>query len=227
MTAPVAIVGGGLERFARGPRKAVLVPAFGQVRNLSQWAKRSPVDCVVLLKRLVAGWHPESAIATRPLTKNGATWVPLESATVDAIREAYTRGLTIVEVAAELGLTVKVTETAMKKAGIGRRVAAKRDQRRERNHSWIGGRIVDGNGYVCILKPEHPRANVRGYVKEHILVMERRIGRPLVWHGPEDPRSEIVHHKDFNKQNNDPGNLEIHSYASHLALHRGYEARSA
>lgn len=44
--------------------------------------------------------------------------------------------------------------------------------------------------------PEHPRADIAGHVPNHILVVEKRLGRPL-------EKNEIVHHCDFNKHNND------------------------
>lgn len=73
---------------------------------------------------------------------------------------------------------------------------------REKNYNWKGGKIIQ-NGYVCILCPDHPRAkSKKGYIAEHILVMEKKIGRYL------NPR-EIVHHIDENKLNNNPNNLKL------------------
>ena len=47
---------------------------------------------------------------------------------------------------------------------------------------------------------------------EHRVVAERMLGRALK-HG------EIVHHKDGNKHNNDPANLEVMTQAEHARLH--------
>lgn len=47
---------------------------------------------------------------------------------------------------------------------------------------------------------------------EHRVVAEAMLGRPL-------KRGEIVHHKDGNRHNNAPDNLEIMSQAEHLRLH--------
>jgi hypothetical protein len=63
----------------------------------------------------------------------------------------------------------------------------------------------------------HPRAR-KGYVAEHILVVERALGHYL---GEKHP----VHHVDENKQNNANTNLvacEDHAY--HMLLHRRLRA---
>ena len=49
-------------------------------------------------------------------------------------------------------------------------------------------------------------------VKKHRFVFEGILGRPLL-------PSEDVHHKDGNKLNNDPSNLEIIPHGDHTKLH--------
>lgn len=81
----------------------------------------------------------------------------------------------------------------------------------ELNYFWKGGRSIDSDGYVLVYCPGHPYARGRGYVREHRLVMERKIGRFLT-------EDEVVHHKDDDKQNNDPDNLYLYdSNGDHLA----------
>jgi hypothetical protein len=81
----------------------------------------------------------------------------------------------------------------------------------ERNHRWKGGRIVDSDGYVLLKAPDHPDSNHLGYVREHRLVMEQKIGRRL-------SRSEVVHHLNSNKQDNRPENLDLYpTNGAHLA----------
>jgi hypothetical protein len=63
------------------------------------------------------------------------------------------------------------------------------------------GRIIE-KGYVFLNIPEHPLSNARGYVREHRLVMEEHLGRPL-------KPSEQVHHRDGDRTNNDISNLEL------------------
>jgi len=47
---------------------------------------------------------------------------------------------------------------------------------------------------------------------EHRTVAEAKIGRPLL-------PGEIVHHKDHDKRNNHPDNLEVLTQADHLRTH--------
>ncbi len=65
-----------------------------------------------------------------------------------------------------------------------------------------GGKIIR-DGYTSIYKPE-----IKEYVFEHRLIMEKRLGRPL-------KPSEKVHHIDGNKQNNDPKNLFLTTAGDH------------
>ena len=81
----------------------------------------------------------------------------------------------------------------------------------EKNGRWMGGRIIDCDGYVLIKKLDHPNCDRHGYVREHRLVMEQNLGRYLTM-------SEVVHHKDGNRQNNLMDNLELFARNSeHLA----------
>lgn len=82
------------------------------------------------------------------------------------------------------------------------------------NPNWRGGRVVANHGYVLIRKPGHPRADVRGYVYEHILVAEQKIGRPIL-------ATEQVHHKNRVRSDNRPENLEVKAgRADHALEHR-------
>jgi len=81
------------------------------------------------------------------------------------------------------------------------------------NPNWKGGKTIK-NGYIYILKPEHPYANYKGYVLEHRLVMEKMLGRYL---RPE----EIVHHKNEVRNDNYPDNLKLFlSSYKHLSFHK-------
>lgn len=83
------------------------------------------------------------------------------------------------------------------------------------NPRWKNGRFLHQGKYWMVLQPDHPHADRHGYVREHRLVVERAIGRIL------DPE-EVVHHRDHDTTNNEPGNLEL--FANH-AEHKRAEHR--
>lgn len=83
----------------------------------------------------------------------------------------------------------------------------------EKNINWKGGRNYDDKGYIRILSPGHPFANY-GYVLEHRLVMEKKLGRYL------DPK-EVVHHINHVRDDNRPENLMLLGYSEHGKLHPG------
>jgi hypothetical protein len=63
------------------------------------------------------------------------------------------------------------------------------------HHNWKTGRYINSQGYAEL------RINKKLY-REHRVIMERLLGRPL-------RSDESVHHRDGNKLNNDPANLEL------------------
>lgn len=70
------------------------------------------------------------------------------------------------------------------------------------SHKWRGGRWVHPSGYVWIYAPDHPHRNAKGYVYEHRLVIEHRIGRIL------EP-AERVHHVNRDRGDNRDENLVL------------------
>jgi len=64
---------------------------------------------------------------------------------------------------------------------------------------WKGGRRIV-RGYVYLLKRGHPYADKNGYVKEHVLVLEQKLGHPL-------KANEIPHHLNGIRSDNRPENL--------------------
>lgn len=80
-----------------------------------------------------------------------------------------------------------------------------------RTRSTTKGFTVTPKGYILVYVPEHPRATKAGYMMQHRLVMEKKLGRPLEpW--------EIAHHKNEVKSDNRPGNLELMSKPAHDRL---------
>lgn len=82
-------------------------------------------------------------------------------------------------------------------------------------HNSRVGNCTTNHGYKMIRMLDHPRANVRGYVSEHILVVEKHFGRLL-------RPGEEIHHIDGNRQNNYIGNLIVFATK---AMHVAYEHR--
>lgn len=82
-----------------------------------------------------------------------------------------------------------------------------------RNHyNWKGGSVYNGyrkmsifqfpTEYHDLLRPMATNVKHRNYVLEHRAVMAIKLGRPLL-------SSETVHHKNGDKLDNRPGNLEL------------------
>ena len=81
------------------------------------------------------------------------------------------------------------------------------------NHwKWNGGRTTSAN-YILISAKDHPYANRHGYVMEHRLAMERKIGRFL------KPKEE-VHHINGKRGDNRIENLVLFANKSaHMKHH--------
>ena len=81
-------------------------------------------------------------------------------------------------------------------------------KRRENAPHWKGGRIKTFQGYIYILKPNHPNSNKEGYIKEHRYIMSEYLKRPLKsW--------EEVHHKNGIRDDNRIENLELIFFKKH------------
>ncbi|MES0334814.1 MAG: HNH endonuclease [Candidatus Magnetobacterium sp. LHC-1] len=76
------------------------------------------------------------------------------------------------------------------------------------------------DGYIYIYIPEgHPNARSGNYVLEHILVMEKNIGRFI-----DTKNGECIHHLDGDKTNNKIDNLILCKNSStHILIHRAME----
>lgn len=81
----------------------------------------------------------------------------------------------------------------------------------EKHPNWKGGKITDKNGYIHIKMREHPQSNSIGYIREHRVVMEKKIGRML-------KKNEDVHHKNGTKTDNRPENLELLTRSTHAKV---------
>jgi len=89
--------------------------------------------------------------------------------------------------------------------------------------AWKGGRYLNhGYVYVVILGlPSEDQILARAmtsrtYIAEHRLIMAKRLCRPLA-------KTELVHHLNGIKHDNNQGNLVLDDRASHSRLHREIE----
>ena len=76
----------------------------------------------------------------------------------------------------------------------------------------ITPRKISHQGYIQVYMPGHHRANRLGYVMEHIVIAEIKVGRKIF-------KKEAVHHVDKDKTNNDPDNLMVLSHSEHASIH--------
>jgi hypothetical protein len=67
-------------------------------------------------------------------------------------------------------------------------------------HNGRGWKMKDG--YKQLLLKDHPNAAKNGYVMEHVVVMAKHLGRPLV-------KGETVHHLNGIRDDNRIENLEL------------------
>ncbi len=113
----------------------------------------------------------------------------------------YQAGESLNTLAKKHGVTVNAVRGWLKRRGVTLRtkaqaaqVALKHGRQRcfekgPKHPAWKGGRVVSYLGYVWLLRPGHHRASKDGYVAEHVLVMERTLGRDLL-------AGEVVHHQE-------------------------------
>lgn len=78
---------------------------------------------------------------------------------------------------------------------------------------WKNWKTIKKGDYLYALIPEHPNATKNGYVLEHRVVLENKLGRLL-------ERNEEAHHIDENRHNNSPENIELKLNGEHQRFHK-------
>jgi hypothetical protein len=180
---------------------------------------------VLCFNRKKSNKNPLSIVHKRKgerLPNMGKKWSNDE---VDLLKRLFDEGVPDEEIARMLGRTTNSIGVKRFKTGItdihkrrftqeGKRklIDTRKQITKEKHPMWKGGRRVSAHGYIEIHLPGHHRARKNGYVFEHILVAEKKIGRQLA-------PGEDVHHINKNKQDNSPGNLDVLSKSDHSALH--------
>jgi len=86
------------------------------------------------------------------------------------------------------------------------------EARGEKSGGWKGGKRCIPEGYIMrTIQPNNPffcMSDARNGIREHRLIMAEHLGRPLL-------STEVVHHVDGNKTNNQIKNLVLLNWNDH------------
>ncbi|MBW5800674.1 HNH endonuclease signature motif containing protein [Halomonas elongata] len=121
--------------------------------------------------------------------------------TDEIIRPMLEAGMTTSDISRRSGFSQPIVHRAARRFGL------------PLNDTLHRGEIITHNGYRMVRAPDgHPHADSKGYVREHRLVMERKLGRYL------EP-GEVVHHINEDKLDNRPENLGLMELGEHTSFH--------
>lgn len=90
--------------------------------------------------------------------------------------------------------------------------AMRKGQKTGPQHGRQYVRRQDKDGYIRVYAGNHPFADGRLMILEHVAVMEVKIGRRL-------SPGEVVHHKNHQREDNRLENLEIMTRSAHCKIH--------
>jgi len=125
----------------------------------------------------------------------------------DEMIEDFVKGFSASAIARKMKLHTTSVTRVLKRNGL------KMTDGKGQNHSqWKGGRGIK-SGYWAVYNPTHPRALNNGRVFEHILIAEKKYGRSI-------SKTEVIHHIDLDRLNNNPDNLLLlQNNREHQLLH--------
>ena len=110
-------------------------------------------------------------------------------------------GLSSVEVARRLGTSRTTVLRLLHQSGVALR-----------HKGWLGGTYLSSDGYVNVMRPDHPMANVKGYVKRSILNWEA--ANDSAWPADKEP-----HHENLNKLDDRADNVKPLTHSEHARVH--------
>lgn len=91
------------------------------------------------------------------------------------------------------------------------------------NPTWKSDEKISYYGYRLLRKLDHPFKNSEGFVFEHRLIAEKFLlneENSIIVDNKRYLSSDfVVHHKDFDRLNNEVNNLEIMKKGDHVSLH--------
>ncbi len=92
----------------------------------------------------------------------------------------------------------------------------------QENPNYKGGVRIDKDGYIYILKPDHPFCDKAGYVPQHRLVMEEHLSELAGEEVYIPPEIEVHHKKPVSKEecDNSLENLQIVTHQEHGIIHK-------
>lgn len=123
-------------------------------------------------------------------------------------------GLCGQDIANKYGISRATACRHLKRLGLNKETPI--GKRGNKHSQWRGGRGIK-TGYWTVYNPNHPRALNIGRVWEHVLVMEKHLGRFV-------RKDEPIHHIDMDRLNNDINNLYLcEDYSEHQKVHKSLD----